>query len=49
VERLKQDGCHFVGPEVGDLACGYQGVGRLAPIEAIFAAWDGLRGAVDSN
>ncbi len=35
VERLKEDGCRFVEPAEGDLACGYQGVGRLAAVEEI--------------
>lgn len=34
---LKQDGCSFVDPAVGDLACGYEGIGRLAPVEEILA------------
>lgn len=38
VEILKQDGCRFIDPDTGDLACGYQGVGRLAPVEDILAA-----------
>lgn len=32
---LKEYGCHIVEPEVGDLACGVAGVGRLAEIERI--------------
>lgn len=32
---LKQDGCQFIGPAEGDLACGYQGIGRLAEISEI--------------
>src|SRR6478735_18951 len=35
VARLKEDGCQFVDPAEGDLACGYEGVGRLAPAEEI--------------
>jgi len=35
VFRLKEDGCHFVEPAEGMLACGYEGVGRLAPVEEI--------------
>lgn len=35
VEQLARDGCHFVGPATGDLACGYEGIGRLAPVEEI--------------
>ncbi|MFK7849999.1 MAG: flavoprotein [Akkermansiaceae bacterium] len=37
VERLKQDGCEFISPATGDLACGYQGVGRLAEITDILS------------
>jgi phosphopantothenoylcysteine decarboxylase/phosphopantothenoylcysteine decarboxylase/phosphopantothenate--cysteine ligase len=35
--RLAADGCIFVGPAEGDLACGYEGIGRLAPVEEIMA------------
>lgn len=38
VTRLREDGCRFVGPAEGDLACGYEGVGRLAEVEDILAA-----------
>lgn len=38
VEVLKGDGCQFIGPAEGDLACGYEGIGRLAPVEEILAA-----------
>jgi phosphopantothenoylcysteine synthetase/decarboxylase len=38
VETLKHDGCQFVGPGEGDLACGYEGIGRLVPVEEILAA-----------
>jgi phosphopantothenoylcysteine decarboxylase len=34
---LKSDGCHFVGPSEGLLACGYEGLGRLAAIEEVLA------------
>ncbi len=37
VEQLKEDGCKFIEPAEGDLACGYQGVGRLAAVEEILA------------
>ncbi len=37
VAQLQEDGCYFIGPTEGDLACGYQGIGRLAPIEEILA------------
>ena len=35
ITQLAADGCHFVGPEQGDLACGYEGIGRLAAVENI--------------
>ncbi len=38
VARLLEDGCRFIGPAAGDLACGYQGIGRMAPLEEILAA-----------
>lgn len=38
VATLRGDGCEFIGPAEGDLACGYQGIGRLAPVEEILAA-----------
>jgi len=38
IALLKQDGCRFIGPAEGDLACGYQGLGRLAEISEILAA-----------
>ena len=42
VEQLKADGCQFIDPVEGELACGYEGIGRLAEIEAILAVVDGL-------
>lgn len=38
IKRLKGLGYCFVGPEEGELACGYEGKGRLAPIEDILDA-----------
>ena len=35
VATLRQDGVHFIDPDTGDLACGYQGIGRLAAVDAI--------------
>ena len=37
VARLKSWGYHFIGPEEGMLACGYEGVGRLWNVEGIVA------------
>ena len=38
VARLKEDGCGFVGPASGDLACGYEGIGRMAEVGEILKA-----------
>lgn len=35
VALLKEDGCQFIDPAQGSLACGYEGIGRLAPLEEI--------------
>lgn len=35
VEKLKSRGCQFIDPDEGMLACGYEGVGRLAPVDLI--------------
>jgi phosphopantothenoylcysteine decarboxylase len=42
VARLTEDGCRFIGPAEGSLACGYEGLGRLASVEDILAACDGI-------
>src|SRR6185503_12968274 len=38
LERLRLHGYRFAEPESGELACGWEGRGRLASIEAIAAA-----------
>ena len=35
VRTLKSQGAEFIGPEKGMLSCGYEGLGRLWPVEAI--------------
>ncbi len=35
INALKTHGYHFIEPASGDLACGYEGVGRLNTVEAI--------------
>ena len=35
VATLKKRGVEFIGPEKGLLACGYEGLGRLWPVEKI--------------
>ena len=41
IARLTEDGCTFIGPAEGELACGYEGIGRLAAVEEILAAVPG--------
>ncbi len=44
VDKLKSLGYLFVGPDEGELACGYEGLGRLSPVEDIMeAAEEALR------
>ncbi len=35
VETLRTRGADFIGPEEGMLACGYEGIGRLWPVDGI--------------
>ena len=35
VKILKKRGAEFIGPDEGLLACGYEGIGRLWPVEKI--------------
>ncbi|MGI5832635.1 MAG: flavoprotein [Thermoguttaceae bacterium] len=35
IVRLREDGFHFVGPETGHLACGEEGIGRMAEPETL--------------
>ena len=35
VAALKKRGAEFIGPEKGLLSCGYEGIGRLWPVEEI--------------
>ena len=45
VAQLTSDGCQFIGPEdSGMLACGYEGAGRLVPVDTILAAVENLPG-----
>lgn len=45
VARLVEDGVRIIDPDEGDLACGYRGVGRLAPVETIAAVAKEMLGA----
>ena len=42
VTRLRERGVQFLGPEEGMLACGYEGIGRLWPVEGIISAAEEL-------
>jgi len=44
VETLRARGVHFVGPEAGPLACGWEGEGRMAEPAAVAAAAELLLG-----
>lgn len=35
VATLKKRGAEFIGPKAGMLSCGYEGIGRLWPVEGI--------------
>lgn len=35
VQTLKSTGAEFIGPEEGMLSCGYEGLGRLWPVDAV--------------
>lgn len=37
VETLRSRGAEFIGPEEGLLSCGYEGLGRLWPVEKVAA------------
>jgi phosphopantothenoylcysteine decarboxylase len=38
VATLKSRGCKFIGPDEGMLACGYEGTGRLWPVQGVIDA-----------
>lgn len=45
VATLKARGAEFLGPDEGLLACGYEGLGRLLPVELIAARVNALLAA----
>jgi phosphopantothenoylcysteine decarboxylase/phosphopantothenate--cysteine ligase len=47
IEKLTNLSYEFVGPERGELACGWEGDGRLAPVADIFAAIERALSASD--
>ena len=42
VATLKERGVEFIGPEEGMLACGYEGIGRMWPVDGILARIESL-------
>lgn len=47
VATLKSRGCQFIGPDEGMLACGYEGTGRLWPVDGVIdAAMNILKSAI---
>jgi phosphopantothenoylcysteine synthetase/decarboxylase len=36
LETLKGRGVEIIEPVVGELACGYEGIGKLATVQVIF-------------
>lgn len=42
VATLKSRGVEFIGPEEGMLSCGYEGIGRLWPVDGIAARAEAL-------
>lgn len=42
IAQLESDGCQFIGPGAGQLACGYEGIGRLADPADILTAVERL-------
>lgn len=46
VKTLKERGVQFIGPDEGMLSCGYEGIGRLWPVDAISARAKEMIGVV---
>ena len=49
INTLKTYGFHFIEPASGDLACGYEGVGRLNTVETILEGISGILKNRDSE
>ncbi|QDV65761.1 flavoprotein [Crateriforma conspicua] len=49
VQRLRDDGCHFVGPETGWLSCRASGTGRMSEPETIVQAAQDLLAPTNTN
>ena len=49
IQTLKTHGFHFIEPASGDLACGYEGIGRLNTVETILEGVSGILKSRDSE
>ena len=49
INTLKAQGVHFIEPESGDLACGYEGTGRLNTVETILQRMSDMLKGRDSE
>ena len=49
IDALKAQGIHFIEPESGDLACGYEGTGRLNAVETILQTMTDILKGRDSE
>ena len=49
IDTLKTHGIHFIEPDSGDLACGYEGTGRLNTVETIYQAMRDILKGRDSE
>ncbi len=49
IDALKAQGVHFIEPESGDLACGYEGTGRLNTVETILQTMSDILKGRDSE
>jgi phosphopantothenoylcysteine decarboxylase len=45
VHQLQADGCQFIGPTEGQLACGYEGIGRMIDPAEVLRALEQIRPA----
>ena len=49
INALKEQGIHFIEPDSGDLACGYEGRGRLNTVETILQGASNILAAARSD
>jgi phosphopantothenoylcysteine decarboxylase/phosphopantothenoylcysteine decarboxylase/phosphopantothenate--cysteine ligase len=47
--QLEADGCEFVGPASGTLACGYEGLGRMAEVADILSVVERIASSDNST